>query len=110
MPDSSTGGYLNPTSTPPTTDKAFDRILQGIVKAISGLPGTNVVPRWYTDNGSEFGPSDNWCSIGTMRIRPDGMPIIQHSPGSTTLIRFEVVTVLASFYGPQGSQFAGITR
>lgn len=118
--DSSTGGYLAPTSPPPATDDALDAELQLLIRGLTGLPGTVVYPRWQTtdDRGRvarrvPAGTNTTWCAIGVTAIEDDDNPGLIHHPegdGSSTMRRTETIEVLASFYGPKSEGYASLVR
>lgn len=112
--DSSTGGALLPVSlTTPAQDLDLDVILQGWVAAVSGLAGSLVRPRWQPVVPVVPEINTDWCAIGVLGLKPEDTPYIVHNPagdGSDTLIRHELVEVLASFYGPNAGRFASILR
>lgn len=104
--DSSTGGYLVPSSTNDLNDQALARFLQQIVVGIVGLPGKMVRPRWQPEppNIPDFGT--NWAAIGPGARKRDPFSAIVHNPndadgnGSSTVIRNRTMDVICSFYGP----------
>lgn len=104
MPDSSTGGYLAPSSIgTDLNDQALNRFLQQLVVGITGLAGTLVFPRWQQEppNLPDFGV--NWAAIGRERRTRDSFSAVVHSPtgnGSSTVVRNQIIEVLCSFYGP----------
>lgn len=104
MNDSSTGGYLTPTSSAPAYDLLLDRILQPAVIAIVGFTDATLVrPRWQTKPPPQPEPGTDWCAIGVHSIDPDDGPAIIHDgtgDGSSTVTRHETIDYLASFYGP----------
>lgn len=114
MPDSSTGGYLVPAApTPPVEDAALDAIFQAMIVGLTGLPGNMVRPRWQPVVPIQPPPSTNWCAIGVTNIDPDANPVMMHNgagQGSDTMLRHEVITVAASFYGPNAMQYAAQAR
>lgn len=111
--DSSTGGYLVPSSPAPIEDAALEDVIQGIVVGITGLPGTMVRPRWQPTPPKQPPPATNWCAIGIMRTYGETYAAIVHSAsgnGSDTLQRHYSLDLLASFYGPSGQLYAGLFR
>jgi hypothetical protein len=112
--DSSTGGYLQPVvASPPIEDAALDAIFQQLIVGLTGLPGSLVRPRWQPVTPKMPEPTVNWCAIGVVDVEPDERPAIVHVPssdGTDKLYRHEVLTVLASFYGPAAMQFAAMAR
>jgi hypothetical protein len=84
-----------------------------MIVGLTGLPGNMVRPRWQPTVPKQPDPSVNWCAIGVTNSDPDANPTIVHSPtgeGSDMLLRHEVLTVLASFYGPNASANAAQAR
>jgi hypothetical protein len=101
--DSSTGGYLVPSSNNDLNDQALDTFLQAIVVGIVGLPGPMVRPRWQAEPPTP--PSDptvNWAAIGPGSRKRDKYSAAVHIPtgnGSVKIIRNREMDVLCSFYG-----------
>jgi len=113
MPDSSTGGFLVPSSTPPATDQDLENIVQELIVGLTGLNSDFVVPRYDPGFDNQPEVTVNWCAVSVMDVRPDPNPAIEHistGDGSSSLSINERIEVLASFYGPQGQQYAGIAR
>lgn len=112
--DSSTGGYLAPADAqPPPEDAVLDALFQQMVVGITGLPGSLVRPRWQPTVPKQPEASVNWCAIGVMDIDADAGPAIQHVPdgdGHDTYQRHEALTLLCSFYGPNGMRYAAQMR
>lgn len=112
--DSSTGGYLQPTApSPPLEDSALDAIFQQLIVGLTGLPGNMVRPRWQPTVPKMPEPTQNWCAIGVTDIDQDFEPTIVHVPdteGTDKLYRNEILTLLASFYGPAAMQYAAQAR
>lgn len=101
--DSSTGGYLTPVGVQPIDDAALDLVLQGYVVGVTGMQGAMVRPRWQPMVPKQPAVDVNWCAIGVQDTDRDAVASIQHNPageGSDILRRNEVLTILASFYGP----------
>ncbi len=95
---------------------ALDAALQALLVGVTGLPGAMVRPRWQPVTPKQPAPSSDWCAFGVMTIDPDANPALSHDPsanggkGGDTLLRHEQLTVLCSFYGPNGQQNAGLLR
>lgn len=109
--NSSTGGYLAPVGEQPIDDAALDAVLQRYVSGVTGLPGAMVRPRWQPTVPKQPAVDVNWCAIGVQDDEQDPVASIIHDPtgeGSDTLQRNEVLTVLASFYGPGAKGLARI--
>lgn len=113
MTDSSTGGYLAPTSPPPATDDALDDQIQEAVVGITGLSSDLVRPRWVRIPAKQPPADTNWCAIGVTRMVGDTYAYVGHHPdgdGHDELQHHVTFEVLASFYGPAGQSYAGILR
>jgi len=120
--DSSTGGYLVPSSPPPLEDSALDAILQGVVVGITGLPGTMVSPRWQPVVRKQPEAVVDWCAIGVVSETPEFSAYTRHWPGEPSdpddragqgydeQIRHETLEVMASFYGPNSRGNANMFR
>ena len=99
--DSSTGGYLTPSSVGgDLNDAALAKFFQQIVVGIVGLPGPMVRPRWQAEPPDipDFGT--NWAAIGPGARDREPFSAQVHKPGSTIVIRNRTLEVLCSFYGP----------
>lgn len=110
---SSAGGYLVPSSALPLGDDALDDMFQAMAVGITGLPGALVRPRWQPKPPKQPEPTIDWCAIGVHDTTPDDNAVVTHNPsagGSDTLMRWEDVTVIASFFGPNAGSYADILR
>jgi len=113
--DSATGGILTPTATSPAPheDDAFDDDLQAVVAGLTGLPGQLVRPRWQPTPPKEPAIDVNWCAIGVTSQEPLDNPIILHKgagEGYDQMLRYETISALASFYGPNAKNSAALLR
>lgn len=111
--DSTVAGYLQPVGSAPAEDAALDSIFQQMIVGITGLPGNMVRPRWQPTVPKQPEPSTNWCAIGVTGVEHDANSYEYHDPtgsGTDTLIRHEILTVLASFYGPNALSNAAQAR
>jgi hypothetical protein len=113
MNDSTTAGYLSPSSIAPAADLDLDKLMQSLVAGLTGLPGNVVRPRYQPTTPKQPEPTVDWVAIGVTDIQSDSSPVVVHDPtsdGSDTLIRHERITVSATFYGPNGQSHASICR
>lgn len=119
--NSSTGGFLAPTSTVALVeDAALDAFLQTFVVGVTTLPLNLVRPRWQPVPPAQPEPSVDWCAIGIADETPyDGMGDQIHfgrttsgtNPnGFSVTNEWSVITVLASFYGPNARSNATLLR
>lgn len=101
--DSSTGGFLSPISSLPSEDAALDLVLQALVVGVVGLPGNLVRPRWQEVPPTQPEAGTDWVAIGVTEEDPEPNISLIHNAagdGSSTSIDVDIITVLASFYGP----------
>lgn len=101
MPDSSTGGYLAPSSIGgDVNDQALQTFIQAVVVGITGLPGNLVRPRWQQEPPNIPDVGINWAAIGPGQRERDPFAAVVQGANNTTVIRNRVVEILCSFYGP----------
>jgi hypothetical protein len=102
--DSSTGGYLTPSSTnSELNDQALIVALQAVVVGITGMPGNMVRPRWQVSPPNVPDLGVNWVSIGPAERERDPFAAVLHDQTTGTnskVIRNQVISILCSFYGP----------
>lgn len=118
--DSSTGGYVGPVAeSPPLEDSALDALFQGAVSAVSGISGEYVRPRWQPVMPKQPEPGTDWAAIGITEVSSDDGPVLQHvgsnvgqvgEVGRDDYIRHESITLLCTFYGPNGQRNATRAR
>ena len=116
MTDSSTGGFLAPTSTLPVEDALLDNILQALIVGVCNIPGPLVRPRWQPKPPAQPDAMTDWAAVGVVDEDPEFNISLVHNgaanngAGSSTSIDNDVVTVLASFYGPTARGNAKLLR
>jgi hypothetical protein len=115
MSDSSTGGYLIPKNTVHSPyDDTLEDDLADIVAGITALPRNSVRPRFQEEPPPEPPRGTNWCAVGPLSEDPEGgLPSIVHhgeGDGEDELRTHPVITVMASFYGPQAYGLATLLR
>lgn len=111
--DSASGGPLAPIGPQQAQGRDFDRQIQQIVAGITGLPGSMVRPRWQAKPPPQPKPEEDWAAIGITEITADTNAAVIHDgagDGVDRLSRDEVVTLLASFYGPGAHEHAALLR
>lgn len=113
MADSSTGGYLSPSNLP-SADKSLHRILHGYVVGVTGLIEGNVRPRWQKNPPEIPASNVDWCAFGITEIS-GGHPYQEQVEvlldddsfdTRTNLVRDELLTCQASFYGENSGLYA----
>lgn len=118
MPNTSaSGGYLTPTSAPLVEDSELDAIFTAAILGITGLPLGLVRPRWQPKPPLQPAGNVNWCAFGITTDETDAHgAVLQHDPaadggnGQDNYQRQTAITLLASFYGPNGKGFAELMR
>jgi hypothetical protein len=113
MVDSSTGGFLAPTTTLPIEDATLDSALQALVVGVVGLAGNLVRPRWQLVPVVMPEATTDWCAIGVVDEDPEpniSMVHVAAGNGSSTSIDNDIISVLASFYGPNARGNAKLLR
>lgn len=118
--DSSTGGYLAPTTPPPAQGLELDLLIQGVIVGVTGLPGTMVRPRVQPNDPQTGQPiartpnvDEDWCAVGVTGDAETQMPAQTHisdGVGSTLMQRYDLLEVTASFYGPHADGYARLCR
>lgn len=109
---SATGGPLSPQPPLPLDDAALDAVFQQLVVGVTGLPGNLVRPRWQPEVPKQPEPGVNWCAIGVPEVDQDDGPWLVYDPvrNQETYWDHEVLSVLATFYGPNAQSFARLLR
>lgn len=127
--DSSTGGPLLPIppstlsfedqlnailtgardGLPPLAAIELYRFIQYVVAGISGLAGTQVLPRWQPEPANL--PDGDWAALGLNRRTAASGPYMDHSGlGYDRYQRHETIECLVSFYGDYADTYAGVLR
>ena len=108
--DSSTGGFIQPTSAAPIEDAALDALLQALVAGVTGLPLNLVRPRWQAVPTAQPEPATDWCAIGVIDETPPPFSALRHANGYSISTEWTQLRVLASFYGPTARGNAATMR
>ena len=113
MTDSSTGGFLASASPPPDEDALLDNLLQALVVGVVGLPGVMVRPRWQESPPPMPDANVSWAAIGVVDEDPEFNISLMHAAsaagfpnGLSTSYDNDIVSVLATFYGPSARGLA----
>ena len=119
MTDSSTGGFLQPTTPAtglaPEYDKLFDTFLQSVVSGVTGLPGHHVRPRWQLNPPKRPSMETTWAAIGIQRIHTENAEhphdgAANKGKGQDDFTTHEDIDVVCTFYGPHAWGSAAIFR
>jgi hypothetical protein len=130
MPDSSTGGYLEPEATPaPLEDGALLGFLHGFLVGLTGLSADLVRRAWQKVPAPDPGPDVTWLAFSVLGSRPDSDPHfeqvaapleadpeadppVEADPDRTfaKMRRHEELDVLVACYGPACGALAGVVR
>jgi len=103
--DSSTGGYILPT-TGPVYDDALDNAFQQFVVGVTGIPGNLVRPRWQPEPPNIPDFTVDWAALGVQVVGGDWGHYEREDPtlfagkGGVIQERDEAISILVSFYGP----------
>ena len=112
--DSSTGGYLAPTTTPaPLEDSALYDFLHDVIAGITGLAATSVRPRWQPEPPEQPESAVDWLAFGIMRQKADMFPYVFHvasGSGKDIFRNHEEMEILSSSYGPNAQGYASRLR
>jgi hypothetical protein len=114
--NSANPGYLTPVTPLPLDGAAFDQFLQSVVAGISGLPGTNVIPRWQPEPPAQPARNVDWASVGVSRTIRQGFGYALFDPqgsggnGSLTQTTWVLQEVACSFYGPNCVSYAELFK
>lgn len=112
MADSSTGGYLSPTGTPPLDDQALDRFFHDLFVGVTGLDPTLVRPRWQAEPGNMPARNTTWIAQGVTEMRDDGVAWQEFNRATQAyaLCRNQVIVNRLSFYGPSAGATEALVR
>ena len=111
--NSSTGGFLAPSPPLPPEDTALDELLQALVVGIVGLSGNLVRPRFQPRPPPVPEAAIDWCAIGvTSETSEKNISQVHIAAGDGSTISYDndVISVLASFYGPTARGNAKLLR
>ena len=103
---SATGGPLPQINAPiskAALEDAFSATVAGILRLSNGL----VRPRWQPGPPNQPDAGVDWVSLGITARDTNGFPYVSHAHGGpSTLIRWPILTVLISLYGPNADDYA----
>lgn len=114
--DSRTAGVLRPLSGT-NTDEVETR-LRLFVSDVTGIDQKLVRKRWMAKPGTQPGLSSDWCAVGVNSVKTHGLPsfrghkgnIYDPVSGDIESESHQTLSCLASFYGPNASEYADMFR
>lgn len=100
-PDSSSAGYLAPAASAQQYDVALEDLFQAVLAGITGIPGSNVRPRYQRDPPPRPSVDVDWVAFG-VALEDEDWNAYRFMDGSGNYLveRTEYLTLSASFYGP----------
>lgn len=106
--NSSSAGYLAPTSTPPLSGDTLNDVFQSVLVGITGIAGDLIRPRWQPEPPNQPDFNTNWIAFGITLTKGDVFPYIGHDGINHVDVveRDQILTVLHSFYGPSSQLIA----
>lgn len=106
-PNSSTGGYLTPTSAAPPFDDALDDIFHDVLQGVLGMTDATLVrPRFQPEPPDEPEPGVDWVAFGITDSKKDWNPYQGFDPlafdglGAIVTQQDEEFTLSLSYFGP----------
>jgi hypothetical protein len=114
QPDSTTSGFIGPNASPtPLQDDAYDDLLHDLIAGITNIAPDLIRPRWQPEPPPRPDISVDWVAFGITEVDQDWLPSIVHvdtGEGFDAFQRFEVNTVLVTFYGPNSGRNVGLLK
>lgn len=114
MPNSSTGGYLQPSPPPVLEGAALEDFFHDFIVGLTGLDNTLVRPAYQIEPPNIPAKGVVWLAFRFEDIASDTFPFVGHrasGEGSDELQRHEEFDVLCSIYGSgAGSDARGLAK
>lgn len=109
--NSSQAGFLASFTVIPM-DKQLEDILNPTIAGITGLNGdTQVRPRYQEDPPTQPDRSVDWVAFGVNRVLSENWAaVVENANQTASVIRYQELEVLFSWYGPNGSSYAEAFR
>jgi hypothetical protein len=100
MSEAISGYPMSAAVVPVTTPDPIVSLFQLAIRAITGIPGAMVRPRWQPNPPLRPGPTVNWCGAGVGNFVADANPYYDTQGTAGRLIRHESGELSVSMYGP----------
>ena len=111
MNTSATGGYLQPTNTPPIYDDELDRFFHDVYMNILNFDPKLIRPRWATEPAEMPSINTNWVAHGFENFIYDDFPSKDFIDGIGLVENYyEEFDSSVSVYGPNMSSIANQLR
>lgn len=113
MNNSTTGGYIKPSSTQGfPRNLTLTQFLQTVFVGLTGIDGTLVRPKWQPEPLKQPDLTVNWMAYGVTATTPDANAYLGVNDDglSSTMQRHALLEVQCSFYGPQAQEYADLVR
>lgn len=110
--DSTTGGYIQPSTGNALDDQALDRVFHDLIMNLTALDPTLVFPRWQEIPPNMPSNGTSWIAQGITERRDDVVVWQGNDPstGIFTICRNQEIDNLISFYGPNASTTEALFR
>jgi hypothetical protein len=110
--NSSTGGYLVPTSNASLPGGlTLNQFLQTVLVGISGFAGSLVRPSWQVAPPQQPDLSVDWLAFGVTITQPDLYSYVStDNTGATTSQRMQLLEIACSIYGPNAMDNAALIQ
>lgn len=104
-------GFLRPTIPVPEFDQALDDLLNPTIAGILGLNGDLWVrPRFQESAPAQPDRNTPWVAFGVNRTISDTYQAVRQTNSGAAVIRYQILEVLLSFYGPTADAMAAEFR
>lgn len=112
--NSSTGGYLVPSSSSPLDDDAFMDFMGDVFAGVTGLDRNLVRPRWQLDPPAFPDFATDWLAFGVASTTFDAFAYeardLDPAVDADILQRNQTMDIDCSFFGPHADGVAGLLK
>lgn len=111
MSDSSTGGYLLPTTPPPLDDTSLMDFLHSVIEGVTALPPTLIRQSWQRNPPPVPSNGVDWVSYGITRKKHTPYPYMAMNENEMYEYQMqEDLDVYCIFYGANCMSYASLLR